>query len=210
EENDDGDASPPTAAALPLRRGGPAVTWDLGEAHYRRSEESWAEAGRPRARITVTASGTELVIDVRVTASALVMVAADAANPYDNEHPDINGSGVQLYVATGLDSGAWMIVPSTGQREARVRALGGWGTLALHRAVWRPTTDGYELSAHVALGGGATAAAPIALDVLVNDAAPGRERRRGQLVLSGAEGEFVYLRGDRHDPARLVPLVLTD
>ncbi|MFI5310357.1 MAG: heparinase II/III family protein, partial [Gemmatimonadales bacterium] len=37
EENDDGDASPPTAAALPLRRGGPAVTWDLGEAHYRRS-----------------------------------------------------------------------------------------------------------------------------------------------------------------------------
>jgi hypothetical protein len=40
----------------------------------------------------------------------------------------------------------------------------------------------------------------IAFDVIVNDAAPGRTRRRGQLVLSGAHGEFVYLRGDRHDP----------
>jgi hypothetical protein len=38
------------------------------------------------------------------------------------------------------------------------------------------------------------------LDVLVNETVPGRERRRGQLVLSGGRGEFVYLRGDRHDP----------
>ena len=43
------------------------------------------------------------------------------------------------------------------------------------------------------------------LDVLVNDAEPGRLRRRGQLVMSGADDEFVYLRGDRHDPSRLIP-----
>ena len=43
------------------------------------------------------------------------------------------------------------------------------------------------------------------LDVIANDAGPGRERRRGQLVLSGAHGEFAYLQGDRHDPRRLVP-----
>ena len=42
--------------------------------------------------------------------------------------------------------------------------------------------------------------AEFALDVVVNETAPGRERRRGQLVLCGAAGEFVYLRGDRHDP----------
>jgi hypothetical protein len=42
----------------------------------------------------------------------------------------------------------------------------------------------------------------------VNETTAQRERRRGQLVMSGASGEFVYLRGDRHDPARLIPLVL--
>jgi hypothetical protein len=40
----------------------------------------------------------------------------------------------------------------------------------------------------------------VAFDLIVNDAAAGRTRRRGQLVLSGSRGEFVYLRGDRHDP----------
>jgi hypothetical protein len=49
---------------------------------------------------------------------------------------------------------------------------------------------------------------PVSLDVLVNETAPGRERRRGQLVLSGAHGEFVYLRGDRHDRNRLLPFMI--
>jgi hypothetical protein len=38
---------------------------------------------------------------------------------------------------------------------------------------------------------------PFKLGVVVNDMAAGRERRRGQLVLGGRSGEFVYLRGDR-------------
>jgi hypothetical protein len=42
------------------------------------------------------------------------------------------------------------------------------------------------------------------LDLIVNEKPPGRERRRGQLLLSGASGEFVYLRGDRHEVARLL------
>ena len=54
----------------------------------------------------------------------------------------------------------------------------------------------------------ATQPLPIALDVLVNETSAGRERRRGQLVMSGAPGEFVYLAGDRHDPARLIGFVL--
>jgi hypothetical protein len=45
---------------------------------------------------------------------------------------------------------------------------------------------------------------PFGFDLIVNETAPGRERRRGQLVLSGARGEFVYLQGDRHDPERFV------
>jgi hypothetical protein len=46
------------------------------------------------------------------------------------------------------------------------------------------------------------------LDVLVNEMSPDRERRRGQLVLSGGLGEYVYLRGDRHAAARLLPFTL--
>jgi hypothetical protein len=45
---------------------------------------------------------------------------------------------------------------------------------------------------------------------VVNEMPRGRSRRRGQLVLSGARGEFVYLRGDRHDRWRLVPLRIRD
>jgi hypothetical protein len=32
---------------------------------------------------------------------------------------------------------------------------------------------------------------------MVNEISRDRERRRGQLVLSGGSGEFIYLQGDR-------------
>jgi hypothetical protein len=44
----------------------------------------------------------------------------------------------------------------------------------------------------------------VALDVIVNEMGPDRERRRGQLVLSGGAGEFVYLKGDRQSADRLL------
>jgi hypothetical protein len=47
-------------------------------------------------------------------------------------------------------------------------------------------------------------------DVIVNETTPDRVRRRGQLVMSGAAGEFVYLRGDRHDPERLLRFALPE
>jgi hypothetical protein len=82
-----------------------------------------------------------------------------------------------------------------------VLAIEGWEKGLAVSARWQPTALGYALVAEVALPPGTTEAA---LDVIVNETAPGRERRRGQLVLSGARGEFVYLRGDRHDVARLL------
>jgi hypothetical protein len=74
-------------------------------------------------------------------------------------------------------------------------------------AFWRATASGYALDARVALP---RARAGVAIDVLVNETASGRARRRGQLVLSGARGEFVYLRGDRHDPRRLLRFIIPD
>jgi hypothetical protein len=188
------------------------ATFDLGEGNYRRSEESWTEAGRPSARVTLRVRDDELTVEVNVATGELVFVAADATNPYDNEHPDTNGHGVQLYLRTMFDGGAWMVVPTEGESAARARQLPGWGSLVMRGATWRRTADGFSVTTRVALpplpDASPRGAYPLSIDVLVNETAPGRERRRGQLVLSGAHGEFVYLRGDRHDVRRLVPLMI--
>jgi hypothetical protein len=190
------------------------ATFDLGEKNYRRSEETWEEAGRPTAHVAVSTSAGDLIVDVRVKTGDLLFVPASASNPYDNEHADINGHGVQLYVRTFLDSGGWMIVPEEGEPRARVRPVDGWGTLAVRSATWAKTDDGFSVRVRVALPPlpeeYPRGANPVAIDVLVNETIPGRERRRGQLVLSGGRGEFVYLRGDRHDASRLVPLLVID
>ena len=39
---------------------------------------------------------------------------------------------------------------------------------------------------------------------------PDRERRRGQLVLGGKPGEFIYLRGDRHPLEHLLDFSIDD
>ena len=103
--------------------------------------------------------------------------------------------------------GAWLLVPRAADRSVAVHPIAGWhGGLAVSTE-WHPTSDGYALTARVALP---REGRVVELDLLVNETAPGRARRRGQLVLSGAKGEFVYLRGDRHDRRQLLRFKLTD
>jgi hypothetical protein len=45
---------------------------------------------------------------------------------------------------------------------------------------------------------------------VVNLLGDGRERRSGQLVLSGGNGEWIYLRGDRQPAHRLIPFRISD
>jgi hypothetical protein len=188
------------------------AAFDLGEANYRRSEQTWDEAGRPGARVTVGTSDGDLIVHVSVRTGDLVIVPPEATNPYDNEHADINGHGVQLYVRTFVAGGAWLLRPDPNRSAANARSLDGWGSLDLKSATWAKTSPGFEIRARVALpplpAEFQRGAYPVSLDVLVNETVPGRERRRGQLVLSGAQGEFVYLRGDRHDASRLVPFMI--
>jgi hypothetical protein len=146
------------------------------------------------------------VINVDVSNVQRFFVAIDAENPLDNEPAAINGHGVQLYVIAGGRKGGWLLVPIAESRDVGVRAIEGWEKGLTVSAQWKPTASGYELVAQVSLPTGTT---EIALDVIVNETAPGRERRRGQLVLSGARGEFVYLRGDRHDFSRLLRFTIT-
>jgi Heparinase II/III-like protein len=186
-----------------------AVRVSLGGESYRRSEETWGEAGSPSAEIDFENENGELVIEVAVTNADRTFVPADATNRLDNENADVNGAGIQLYLRTDDASAGYVLVPSVMDDSVHARPIDGWGSNIPVQATWTGTDDGYVVEIHVDVARAASGTV-IDLDVIVNEKPPNRERRRGQLVLSGAAGEFVYLRGDRHDPDRLIPMLLTD
>src|SRR6185295_13220999 len=95
---------------------------------------------------------------------------------------------VQLYVRSGEEKSGWMLVPDVG--TVRVRPLDGWRSPRQIKSYWSQRPGGGFVLVVKILG-----PLPDAVDVIINEKPVGRERRRGQLVLSGAHGEFVYLRG---------------
>lgn len=208
---------PERIGELSTRPGAGSLRYRLGRTHYRRSEPAWAEAGAPEALVSFGATSTDLWIEVSVRKAALTFTPAIAANPLDNEHPDTNSDGVQLHVVSRALAehpgaiGTWLLVPEPGGKHVRVTARGDAPAVDGVTASWRPTRTGYQVLARVprALLGAPTVR-EFALDVIVNETAPGRERRRGQLVLSGTRDEWVYLRGDRQDPSRLLPMRIAD
>jgi hypothetical protein len=194
---------PPPPAPGPL-----PASFTLGESHYRRSEESWDEVGAPGAAVTIAIEPRRVLsITAMVEPSSRLFVPPGTENALDNEPAAINGDGVQLYLACGVVGGAWLLVPQAGGDTVWISSLTGWGGGLEPAARWRPTAAGYRLDVRVALP---RECSTLALDLLINETAPGRARRRGQLVLSGAQGEFVYLRGDRHDPNRLLRFMISD
>jgi hypothetical protein len=197
--------------AMPNRvRPAPLVV-QLGELEYRRSEESWVDAGMPTATVTLLATQQELECGVFVTKQPVHFRPPDAPDPgLDNEHPDIHSDGVQIYLGSPAWEGeaGWLLVPEPGGAVRSTRVAGMTRAVPL-RATWHSTTAGYELHLTVplsALGRGPDY--PFSASVVVNDMIPGRERRRGQLVLGGGAGEFVYLRGDREPPTRFLHFVV--
>jgi hypothetical protein len=198
----------PPVLPLPAR-------FELGEAHYRRSEQGWTEAGRPGATVRLGAEGDRLRIGVAVHQPIRIVVPAGAVNDMDNERPEINGDGIQLHLAlvprapTGsrvVQLVGWLLLPPAAG-AARVVPLDRPAASVALDVAWSVGDDGYAVDAAIGLAAlreatGVPDDADLLADVIVNETAPGRERRRGQLVLSGARGEFVYLRGDRHDAAR--------
>ena len=190
-----------TRGAIDLATSGRPTIVELGERQYRRSEESWAAAGEPRATIELRWRAPTLELSIDVAPSDRTFAPATAVNPYDNESPDVNGDGVQLYVQSDLGQSGWMLVPEAGSSAVRARQLEDWGARLDVRARWLPTPRGYRITVELD-----SFTPPRAIDVVVNEMPRGRGRRRGQLVMSGAAGEFVYLRGDRHDAVRLLPI----
>src|SRR5207244_12864446 len=102
---------------------------------------------------------------------------------------------------------ACVLVPNPAANSVRLRPIDGWGEGIPVSATWMPAENGYTVAIRVP---GIESGTVVDLDVIVNERPASRERRRGQLVLSGGAGEFVYLRGDRHDANRLIPMLITD
>ena len=79
------------------------------------------------------------------------------------------------------------------------------------RASWERTTHGYSVRIAVDLSAlGADVTKSLKLGVVVNEMTSDRERRRGQLVLGGRAGQFVYLRGDRLAADELLDFHIAD
>ncbi len=180
------------------------ATFQLGAQSYRRSELTWDEAGKPRATLSIAPlDGHTVVVEIEMHTSQRHFLPFATENTLDNETASINGDSIQLYaMAEGRRVGVLMV---PGPNGVETRPIDGWFGDMEVSAEWEATGTGYRLTATLHFG---RAVAEVFLDVIVNETTAGRERRRGQLVLSGGAGEFVYLRGDRHDPSRLLRFIL--
>ncbi|HEY4304600.1 MAG TPA: heparinase II/III family protein [Gemmatimonadaceae bacterium] len=204
------DATPPLEftkrpgdATLPSF--GRAIYFDLAERHYRRSEQTWQEAGEPSASVVLTWQRVALDVVIDVPRSDRTFAARDAKNIYDNEPADVNGDGVELFIKTREGRAGWLLVPEPDSSTVRIRRVDGWNLPQNISARWERSSTGYRIFASLP-----AETPPYGFDVIVNEMPRGRLRRRGQLVLSGGAGEFVYLRGDRHEPERLITLRISD
>ena len=207
-------AKPPPAEALPVPTAPDApLLFELGHDAYRQSEDSWAEAGSPGATVRVRVEDDQLAIAIEVRKSPVVFRAPGAVDPrLDNEYPDIHSDGVQLHIWTDAASAplAWLAVPVESSSEVRIHVPDGARRDVHLAASWRRTSLGYTMELRLPVAAfEAGGEGEITMQVVVNDMAPGRERRRGQLVVSGGAGEWVYLRGDRESAAHARRFIVT-
>ena len=180
---------------------GQSRSWQLGERHYMRTEEDWHEAGRPTAEVTVQRDAQFVHVIVRANTGPVV-VNEHEVNPLDNERADVNSDGLQLYFGspkTETWSMGWLIVPLD---SPRITALFPSPPVDVRSAV---RDNGWEASFRIDVSDLPLGDGYCRFNLIVNERPPGRERRRGQLVLTGGNG-FSYLRGDRHDPGNALLL----
>jgi hypothetical protein len=194
--------------------GDKGLRFALGESQYRRTEATWREAGEPTAIVSVAATRAELLVEVAVQKQHLHFARPRDENPLDNEHADTNSDGVQIHVAFQADdatrrSVSWLLVPDPDSDAVRRNSRGDTTVLPL-TATWAPTGDGWRLLARIDRAGLGAPDQLIGLDVIINEMPPGRERRRGQLVMSATAPSWAYLRGDRQELDQLIPMIIAN
>ncbi len=212
DESQPATAVPPEALPVPIAPA-EALIFELGHDAYRQSEDSWVEAGSPHATVRVRVEEDRFAVAIDVRKSPVVFRAPDAADPrLDNEYPDIHSDGAQLHIWPDENSAplAWLVVPVDASSDVRVHVPDGARHDVQLSASWRRTPFGYAMDLRLPVASLQTSPdGVIAMQIVVNDMAPARERRRGQLVLSGGAGEWVYLRGDRESPAHARRFIVT-
>ena len=183
------------------------------EDQYRRSEEPYAGPDDFSAVAFANWDDDALHLAVEVTKPEIVLRSA-AVPPLllDNESDDIHSDGLQIYLRLEPDAEAYgfLVVPDPSGETIRIRAVSGFaGEPAMATGSWRATEAGYVVTLALRVPGWGTRQQGdrVGFDLLVNEMLPDRERRVGQLVWSGGGG-WVWLRGDRQDPARFGELEL--
>ncbi|UCF40227.1 MAG: heparinase II/III family protein [Gemmatimonadota bacterium] len=176
----------------------------LGEPHYRRSESPYGAAGPFAARVAVFGVDSRVCFAADVTKEPLAL--RDASAPelgLDNEAEDIHADGVQCYLG-GEGWAGYVAVPDPRSGDVRIRAVPGTAADAVRcTGRWARTPGGYAVVVTVDVGRPLRAGDRLPVNFVINEMYPGRERRAGQLALSGGAG-WVYLRGDRESPATAV------
>jgi hypothetical protein len=187
-----------------------ATQLPLGEHHYVQTEESWKDAGQPTARVQLGVTNWSLIVDIDANVGAAVVPPPGAQNVLDNERAEINGHGVQLYFgATPHKPWAmsWLAVPApdTAPHARVVRLTPGSPEVDTQFA---NTPNGWAMRFIIPLPSlPIQRDAALQFELIVNERPADRERRRGQLVISGGGG-FGYLRGDRANPEHAIRLQL--
>jgi hypothetical protein len=173
---------------------------------YRRSEEPYAGPEDFSAIATWNWDQSALYLGLHVHKSEVIVRPPDAPSlELDNEPDDINADGIQVYLRLPEEGEVYgfLIVPSEPDGGG-IRARGAGGTVgsgAMVDGAWQRTEQGYVMSiAFTVPEWHPKSGDEVEFDLLVNRMESDRLRRAGQLVWSGGGG-WIYLRGDRQDPA---------
>jgi len=215
---------PTKAVAAALRVGAPPpldgtlAGFDISEPlhltledQYRRSEDAYPGPEELSAVAYTAWDESALYLAVEV-AKPEICFRAGGAPPLglDNEPDDIHSDGLQVYLADEGGYVGYLIVPDPDGRG--VRAVATSDSAGDDHGVeggWQRTEQGYRVTVRVPWPAQARphVGGRVGFDLIINEMLPGRLRRAGQLVWSGGNG-WVWLRGDRQDPARFGVLEL--
>ncbi|KPJ88123.1 MAG: hypothetical protein AMS18_13740 [Gemmatimonas sp. SG8_17] len=179
----------------------PTAILSLGAEHHRRSELEYGSAGEFRAKVAVFVSGTDVCYAADVVKRQLCVRRPEDPDPgLDNEVADIHSDGLQCYL--GLDDWCgFLLLPDLDSPSMRGSVVAGTaGELSSVASEWTRTDEGYRALVRLNVGRELQPGERFPVNLVVNEMYPGRTRRAGQLALADGGG-WVYLRGDREDPA---------
>jgi hypothetical protein len=190
------------------RSEGKLVGFQIGhvdpESLYRRTEATWHEAGEPTALMAFHFEENRIEVAlVGQLGRAPNFAPKRAENPLDNEPADVNSDGAQLHWRSAV-TGQWnsvLAVPAG--KSVRLTLING--SLDRLTAKYIVLPDGFIIRFRLPWP---DTLREFVVDACINECPPDRERRRGQLVMSGARGAFAYLLGARQSDAHAFHLVL--